>query len=81
MNLSLLEKISRVFLFTFLGVLIPGLADVVAHEASRRDWAAGRDALIALTCAGIAAGLRAIVALLPVFPDDNHIGISKKQVS
>lgn len=78
MQLSLLEKVARTFAFAFLGIFIPALAGLVSDLAGTRDWNAARAALVSLCFAASAAGLRAIVAFLPVFKDDDHIGIAKK---
>jgi hypothetical protein len=77
MQLSLTTKILRVFAFTFLGVFIPGVAGLADTLAKGGDWNAGRTALISLVLAAIAGALRGIVAFLPVFSSDNHIGASK----
>lgn len=77
MRLSLSTKVLRVFAFTFLGVFLPGVAGLTDTLAKGGDWTAARTALVALVLAAIGGALRAIVAYLPVFSDDNHIGAAK----
>jgi hypothetical protein len=77
MNLSLSTKVLRVFAFTFLGVFIPGIAGLADTLAKGGDWSAARTALVALVLAAVAGSLRGLVAFLPVFSDDNHIGVTK----
>lgn len=69
-------KVLRVFVFSFLGVFLPALANIVLDVSTTADWTVARSAVVALVLASCSAGIRAIVAYLPVFADDN-VGIKK----
>lgn len=69
--MTISTKIVRVFVFTFAGVFLPALANITDDVSKSMDWNAARAALIALFFAACAAAIRAIVAFLPVFTDDN----------
>ena len=70
-------KILRTFVFAFLGVFLPSLANIVLDISNTADWSAARAALVSLIFAAFAAAIRAVVAYLPVLSDDN-VGIQKK---
>lgn len=72
------QKVLRVFFFAFLGALLTGLlpiADQIA-KGMRVDFDAFGSLLLGLAAGGIAAGIRAVIALLPVFGDDK-VGLQK----
>lgn len=75
--MSVSTKILRVFAFSFLGVFLPSVANVILDVSATADWTVARSAVVALILASFSAAIRAIVAYLPVFADDN-VGIKKK---
>ncbi len=70
-------KVLRTFVFAFLGVFIPSVANIVLDWSNTLDWTAAKAALVSLVLAAFAAGIRALVAYLPILPDDN-VGIQRK---
>ena len=70
-------KILRVFVFSYLGVFLPALATIVLDVSETGDWGAAKAAVVSLALAACAAAIRALVAFLPVFADD-QVGIQKK---
>jgi nitrate/nitrite transporter NarK len=74
--MSVYTKVVRTFVFAFLGVFVPALANIVLDLSNTADWSVAKAALLSLIGAAFAAGLRAIVAFLPVFADDT-VGIQK----
>ena len=75
--MSVATKIVRTFVFAFLGVFLPTLANIVFDVSNTADWSAARAALVSLVFAASAAAIRAVVAYLPVLPDDN-VGLQRK---
>lgn len=75
--LTIRQKIVRTFAFTFLGVLLPGLASLLLDVSKTGDWTAAYVTGTSLVLAAVAAAVRALVAYLPILPDDN-VGIQKK---
>ena len=73
---SVATKILRVFVFAFLGIFLPAVANIVLDASQTLDWSAAKAALVALVLASFAAGLRALVAFLPILPDDN-VGLTR----
>lgn len=69
--MSVAQKIVRTFAFAFLGVFLPAFANVVFDISETADWSGARAALVSLVFAASAAAIRAVVAYLPVLPDDN----------
>lgn len=70
-------KVLRTFVFAFLGVFLPALANIVLDVSNTLDWTAAKAALVALVLAAFSAGIRAVVAFLPILPDDN-VGVQRK---
>lgn len=70
-------KVLRTFVFAFLGIFLPALANIVLDFSNTLDWSAAKAALVSLVLAASAAAIRAIVAYLPILADDNA-GIQKK---
>lgn len=70
-------KVLRTFVFAFLGVFLPSLANIVLDLSNTADWTAARAAVVSLVFAAFAAAIRAVVAYLPIISDDN-VGIQKK---
>lgn len=64
-------KVLRVFVFSFLGVFVPAVANIVLDVSNTLDWSAAKVALVSLVLASFSAAIRALVAYLPVFPDDD----------
>lgn len=66
------KKVLRVFLFTFLGTFLTGLlfADTIA-TGLRVDFDLLGSFTLGLVAGVIAALIRALVAMMPVFVDDN----------
>lgn len=75
--LTIRQKILRAFAFTFLGVLLPGLAALLLDVSRTGDWTAARVAGTSLVLAAASAAVRALVAYLPILPDDT-VGLQKK---
>jgi hypothetical protein len=73
------KKVLRVFLFTFLGAWLTGMtfADDMA-TGLRVDFDLQGALKLGLVAGLIAALIRLVVAMLPVFPDDN---VGKKRKS
>ena len=69
-------KILRVFAFSFLGVFVPALANILLDVSSTLDWSAAKAALVALVLASFSAAIRALVAFLPILPDDD-VGLQR----
>lgn len=69
-------KVARVFAFSFLGIFLPALANIALSLSETVDWSVAKSALVAAVFAAFAAAIRAVVAFLPVFADDN-VGITK----
>ena len=76
--MTVATKVARTFAFAFLGVFVPALANIVLDVSNTADWSVAKAALLSLVGAAFAAGLRAIVAYLPVFADD-EVGLQKKE--
>lgn len=76
MPLTVAQKILRTFVFAFLGVLLPALATIVLDVSETGDWGAAKAAVVSLALAAFAAALRALVAFLPVFADD-QVGLRR----
>ncbi len=70
-------KVLRTFVFAFLGIFLPALANIVLDASNTLDWSAAKAALVSLVLASFAAGIRALVAFLPILPDDN-VGVQRK---
>jgi hypothetical protein len=72
------QKVLRVFFFAFFGALLTGLLPIADQIANgmRVDFDVLGSLLLGLAAGGIAAGIRAVVALLPVFVDDN-VGLQR----
>ena len=69
--MTVATKVVRTFVFAFLGVFLPSLANIVLDVSNTADWSAARAALVSLVFAASAAAIRATVAFLPILPDDN----------
>lgn len=76
-TLTVAMKVARTFVFAFLGVFLPTFANVVLDFSNTADWTVAKAALLSLIGAAVAAGVRAIVAYLPVFADD-ETGLQRK---
>ena len=74
--MSIETKVLRTFLFAFLGIFLPGIAGIADDIANKGDWSAGRTALLSLVVAAFAAAVRALIAFLPVFKDDD-VGVKR----
>lgn len=75
--MSVSTKVLRVFVFSFLGIFLPALANIVLDVSNTLDWNAAKAALVSLILASFAAAIRALVAFLPILPDDN-VGVQRK---
>lgn len=69
-------KVLRTFVFAFLGVFVPAAANIVLDVSNTLDWSTAKAALVSLVLAAFAAGIRALVAYLPILPDDD-VGIRR----
>ena len=74
--MTVTTKIARTFVFAFLGIFLPCLVNLATSFSQTVDWSAGKAALVSGLFAAAAAGVRAVVAFLPVFADDK-VGIQK----
>lgn len=74
--MSVTTKIVRTFVFAFLGIFLPAVVSVATDLSETIDWNVAKAALISAIFAAFAAGIRAVVAFLPVFADDN-VGLQK----
>ena len=74
--MTVTTKVLRVFAFSFLGVFVPAVANIVLDLSNTLDWNVAKAALVSLILASFSAGIRALVAFLPVFADD-QVGIQK----
>lgn len=74
--MTVATKVLRTFVFAFLGVFLPSLANIVLDISNTADWSAARAALVSLVFAAFAAAIRAVVAYLPILPDDD-VGIKR----
>lgn len=70
-------KIVRTFAFAFLGVFLPLLANIAIDASETVDWSVAKSALVSAVFAAFSAAIRAVVAYLPILPDDN-VGIQRK---
>jgi hypothetical protein len=70
------EKIVRTFVFAFLGSFLPLLVNTLSEFSNTGDWAVWRVLVFSGVAGSVAAAVRAIIAYLPVFADDN-VGIQK----
>lgn len=73
------QKIARSFAFAFLGAFLPLLINTLIEFSNTGDWAVWKALVFSGIAGAVAAGVRAIVAYLPIFPDDN-VGITKADV-
>lgn len=74
--MTVTTKVARTFAFAFLGVFLPCLVSIAGNLSNTVDWSVAKAALVSGIFAAFAAGIRTVVAYLPVFPDDN-VGITK----
>ncbi len=74
--MSVTTKIVRTFVFAFLGAFLPTLADIVFDLSGTLDFSVAGAALGSLIFAASSAGIRAIVAYLPILPDDD-VGLTR----
>lgn len=77
MTISLGQKLARAFAWAFLGAFLPLLVNTLTEFAEHGDWAVWRALLFSGIAGSTAVAVRAIVAYLPVFEDDNQTGIAK----
>lgn len=70
-------KVLRTFVFAFLGIFLPALANIVLDLSNTLDWSAAKAAIVALVLASFSAAIRAIVAFLPILADDN-VGLRRQ---
>lgn len=75
--MTVTTKVARTFAFAFLGVFLPLLVNVFTGLSDTVDWNTAKALLVSAIFASISAGIRAVVAYLPVFADDN-VGIQKQ---
>lgn len=69
--MTVTTKVVRTFVFAFLGIFVPALANIVLEVSDTLDWTTAKAALVSLVLAATAAGIRALVAYLPILADDN----------
>lgn len=77
MNMALVGKVVRTFVFAFLGIFLPALASVALNLSNTVDWSVAKTALVSAVFAACTAGIRAVVAYFPVLSVDNGIGMTK----
>lgn len=76
-TITLAQKLARAFAWAFLGAFLPLLVNTLAEFAEHGDWAVWRVLLFSGIAGATAVAVRAVIAYLPVFEDDNQTGISK----
>jgi hypothetical protein len=76
MTVSVAQKVLRTFVFAFAGIFLPCLANVLFDASSTADWTVAKAALISGIFAASSAAVRAVIAVLPVFKDD-EIGLQR----
>lgn len=64
-------KIIRTFAWSFLGVFLPGLANLALSLSETIDWSLAKTTLVSLFFAASAAAVRTVVAFLPILKDDD----------
>lgn len=74
--MTVTTKVVRVFVFSFAGPFLAGLADILLDLSKTGDWTVGRVAVVSLAVASASAAVRAAVAFLPILPDDN-VGLTR----
>lgn len=74
--MTVATKVVRTFVFAFLGIFLPALANIFLDVSETLDWTAAKATLVSLVLAASAAGIRALVAFLPVFSDDD-VGLTR----
>lgn len=74
--MTVTTKVARTFVFAFLGVFLPALASVAFNLSETVDWSAAKAAVVSAAFAACAAAIRAVVAFLPVFADD-EVGVRR----
>jgi hypothetical protein len=74
------NKLLRVFFVSFVATLLTGLLPIIENltTGQRVDLTVLRSLLLALIVGAIAAGIRAVIAILPIFKDDNDVGILRR---
>lgn len=64
-------KVLRVFVFSFLGAFALAFSNALIEYSQTGDWSVLKGTVVALLVASVSAGIRAVVAYLPVLPDDD----------
>jgi hypothetical protein len=77
MNTALLGKVGRTFVVAFLGIFLPVVISTATSISTTGDWSIAKAALVSAILAAFAGGVRAVVAVLPIFSADNNTGLSK----
>jgi hypothetical protein len=75
--MSVSTKVLRTFVFAFAGIFLTGLVNILADVSKTGDWSLAKTALVSLILAAVSAAIRAVVAFLPILPDDN-VGVQRK---
>jgi hypothetical protein len=73
------QKVLRVFFFAFVGTFLTTLLPIADRLAKgdNVDFPFVKALVVSAIAAGIGAGIRAVIALLPVFKDDNDVGMQR----
>jgi hypothetical protein len=73
-------KIARTFAFAFVGTFLTALLPILNGLASGShvDYSVTASLLVGAAAGALTAGIRTVVALLPVFPDDNDVGLKRR---
>ena len=77
MSISVAQKILRVGSFAFLGAFLPLLVNTLLEFSQTGDWAVWRALVFSGIAGAVAAAVRAVIAYLPVFPDD-EVGMQRE---
>ena len=74
------QKVMRVFFFTFVSTFLTTGVLPIAEKLEKGedvDFTVAKALLLSAITAAIGAAIRAAVAALPIFADDNDIGMKK----
>lgn len=77
MTISLGQKLARSFVWAFLGAFLPLLVNTLVEFSETGDWAVWKALVFSGIAGATAVAVRAVIAYLPVFTDDNQTGIPK----
>lgn len=71
MTVTVAQKVARSFAFAFLGAFLPLLVNTLVEFSNTGDWAVWKALVFSGVAGATAAAVRAVIAYLPVFEDDD----------